>query len=59
MEGSLGSILSRQHGRGPDPQLSLQQRLTPHALSSNPCSAAVIYRYSDIYRDMKVYRDMT
>ena len=37
VEGSLGSILSRQHGGGPGPQLNLQQTLTPHALSSNPC----------------------
>ena len=25
---------------------------------SNLCSAATIYRYSDIYRDIKVYHDM-
>ena len=33
MEGSLGSILSRQFGCCPHPQLNIQQRLTLHALS--------------------------
>ena len=33
VEGSLGSILSRQFGSGLHPQINIQQRLTPHALS--------------------------
>ena len=31
---------------------------TKYSMCLIHCSAAAIYRYGDIYRDMKVYRDM-
>ena len=47
-----------KHLRGNFHGFSLNRECFPMNYGIVDCSAATIYRYSDIYRDMKVYHDM-